>query len=1132
MTESHDSNDYFRPIAPGMGQAVAERTILRRKESGEFENWGDVADRVALGNASLVPAGATRTKEAEYALLRKHLRKGNTLLSGRHLQHGDENQPSRNMEVYTNCATSSTSFLLFYLLLNGSGVGRCYDDDMMLVDWDYAPTLRCVLDSSHPDFDYATHESRRDAEHKYGTGKDVMWHEVADSREGWAKALEIWENAAFEKIHAHKMLILDFSKVRPKGSPIAGMQNRPASGPVPLMGAFQRAATLKGSGIARWRQAMYVDHYFAECVLVGGARRAARMSTKHWSDPSVVDFVTVKRPIEYTGMSGEDIIALRAATSFPPGAFLWSSNNSVTVDEEFWSLVRGTEDTPRARHAKHVFDLVCEASYADGTGEPGFINSHRLVQNDEGWNDLNRGDFAGSEKFQVNDDTQILLSKLAKRAKKKQFHMITNPCVTGDTMVMTANGPQQVKDLIGIPFTAIVDGKDYAATGFWSTGVKPVFAVQTKRGYGIRATGNHEVLVEVSRRQKLGGGYNVDYVWRRVDDLKPGDRMVLSNNRSMSFKKDDELFNHGWLLGMMKGDGGYNPEYGGGSYVRFWDLGNEAPMIEDAVTAVEQLGATKQFRGEHYSKTHGTYMVGSVVMEDIANGHLGVREKAILPELEKAPAPFVAGFIRGFFDADGSVQGDVEKGRSVRLAQSSEGDLQAVQRMFARFGIASSICKRRDAGRRLMPDGRGSSAFYDHKAQFELVVSRDNMLVFEEKIGFSNPNKAEKLSNVCSDVDRGPYREMFVTEVTEIREDGEEEVFDCTVSEVHRFDANGLIVHNCGEITLNVLGGFCVIADVVPYHADTLDEAEECFRVTTRALMRVNLMNSIYEKEVKRTNRIGVGMTGVHEFAWKFFNLGFRDLIDEQKSKAFWLTMARFNRAVREEAISYAKELGVKIPHTVTTIKPAGTTSKLFLLTEGWHLPTMREFLRWVQFRSDDKLVEVYRDAGYPTRDLVSYSGTTIVGFPTAPTITTLGMGDKLVTAAEATPEEQFKWLMFGEKYWINGTDKHGNPVTDHYGNQISYTLKYKPEIVSFDEFRDMMLKYQSQVRCCSVMPQSDVSSYEYQPEQGVTHQQYAAIMAKINLSESVSEDIGKEHVDCASGGCPVDFNTDEKENA
>ena len=32
--------------------------------------------------------------------------------------------PARNMEVFTNCATAIASFAKFYLLLNGSGVGR------------------------------------------------------------------------------------------------------------------------------------------------------------------------------------------------------------------------------------------------------------------------------------------------------------------------------------------------------------------------------------------------------------------------------------------------------------------------------------------------------------------------------------------------------------------------------------------------------------------------------------------------------------------------------------------------------------------------------------------------------------------------------------------------------------------------------------------------------------------------------------------------------------------------------------------------------------------------------------------------------------------------------------------------
>ena len=128
----------------------------------------------------------------------------------------------------------------------------------------------------------------------------------------------------------------------------------------------------------------------------------------------------------------------------------------------------------------------------------------------------------------------------------------------------------------------------------------------------------------------------------------------------------------------------------------------------------------------------------------------------------------------------------------------------------------------------------------------------------------------------------------------------------------------------------------------------------------------------------------------------------------------------------------------MNVPHTMTTIKPAGTTSKLFGLCEGWHLPSMTQYLRWVQFRDDDPLIVKYRASGYPIRELQQYSGTIIVGFPTQPTIATLGMGDALVTAGQATPEEQYKWLMLGEKYWIHGVDENGEPVEENYGNQIS----------------------------------------------------------------------------------------------
>ncbi|TXN08966.1 hypothetical protein FV222_00405 [Methylobacterium sp. WL103] len=340
-----------------------------------------------------------------------------------------------------------------------------------------------------------------------------------------------------------------------------------------------------------------------------------------------------------------------------------------------------------------------------------------------------------------------------------------------------------------------------------------------------------------------------------------------------------------------------------------------------------------------------------------------------------------------------------------------------------------------------------------------------------------------------------------------------------------------MITNPCGEICLLMLGAYCVIADVVPFHAQNDDDAEDAFRTAVRALMRTNLMDCLYSREVKRTNRIGVGMTGFHEWAYDRFGFTWHDLVDETKSQALWQTVSRFKRAVQDEARKFAAILGVTVPHTDTTFKPAGTTSKLFGLTEGAHLPSMREFLRWVQFRHDDPLVKVYAEKGYPVRELTSYSGTTIVGFPTKPRICELDGGEWVVTAAEATPEEQYQFLRLLEKYWMTGVEEDGTTALEETGNQISYTLKYDPKTVSYDRFLETLIEGQFSIRCCSVMPQSDTTAYEYQPEQPVTKLEFERIAAAI-ANDNMQEDIGMEHVDCGSGGCPIDFKDDEEKAA
>ncbi len=490
------------------------------------------------------------------------------------------------------------------------------------------------------------------------------------------------------------------------------------------------------------------------------SHNSARMSTKNWRDKSVLEFITVKRPIEYDKKSAEEIVELRKIKS--SFGFLWSSNNSIMVDEDFWKLIslKRKDDNYNddlTKHARKVFKLSTEASYGDGTGEPGFINQDKLVKNDEGLEILFAGDYVGSKKYKLRDETNLLLGRLAKRAKKKKNYMIVNPC---------------------------------------------------------------------------------------------------------------------------------------------------------------------------------------------------------------------------------------------------------------------------------------------------------------------------------------------------------------------------------SEINLNLLGSFCVIGDVVPFFSKTLEDAEEAFKAVTRALIRVNTMDSIYSKEVTRTNRIGVGITGIHEFAWKQFGYSFYDLIDEKKSRNFWLTIARFSKAVFEEAVKYSKENNVVVPHTMRTIKPSGTISKLFGLTEGVHLPSMAWYMRWVQFSENDPLVKKYKENGYAFKELKQYKNTTIIGFPTCPVISELGLGDKLVTASQASMEDQYKWLMLLEKYWIIGTDEEGNELKKDVGSQISYTCKYDPNKITYQEFYDTLLKYQSKVKCCSVMPMSDASAYEYQPEQAVTKAEYEDFCR--NIKNTLEEDISKAHIECEGGACPIDFREDK----
>jgi ribonucleoside-diphosphate reductase alpha chain len=401
----------------------------------------------------------------------------------------------------------------------------------------------------------------------------------------------------------------------------------------------------------------------------------------------------------------------------------------------------------------------------------------------------------------------------------------TNPCVTADTWVLTQEGPRQVQQLIGRAFTAVVDGRGYptASDGFFATGTQPVLRLRTREGHQLRLTADHPV-----RRVRRKTRYLLETEWTNASALASGDEIMLHDHRNCLGWDGEHTEEQGYLMGLLIGDGTLKADK---AVISAWGL---------------QLGMTPG-------------------------------GKSITPPMEQASSGFCAGLLRGLFDADGSVQGSQDKGVSVRLTQSSLPLLEAVQRMLLRMGIASTIYRERHAsGFKRMPDGRGGQGDYPTQAVHELVVSGENLLMYAQRIGFEDGQKSARLALALSTYRRALNRERFTATVDSLVEDGAETVYDATVGEVHAFDANGIVVHNCGEQPLPAYGCCCLGSlDLTRFVRNPFDgnaqfdhaAFTEAATVATRMLDNV-LDITVWplpqqQEEARNKRRVGLGFTGL-----------------------------------------------------------------------------------------------------------------------------------------------------------------------------------------------------------------------------------------------------------------------------
>lgn len=497
------------------------------------------------------------------------------------------------------------------------------------------------------------------------------------------------------------------------------------------------------------------------------------------------------------------------------------------------------------------------------TGEDRFdVISKRKIKASEIWNRICYNAWADGCPGIMN------ISELRRMHNLEYVNPITapNPCLHGDSLMLTGSGLQRIKNLVGKE-EYLWDGEEWVKGEIICTGIRPVYEMRLSNGMALKGTLDHKIFDMDDNEIELGNslGYNI----QRMKGF-PVLRSVRTKG-DVSFPTEPDNFREYWgpsekysgvhiddfdliSLGFIFGDGNFHKASNRYKYVYIGEKdGDIFSLFESNNVFLEE------------SDRYDRYILPAkfaTKCEELKFPPVSLPERNLSDKILKLPPNQMCCFLRGLFSANGSV---LEKAKRITYKSSCRELIDQLQIILMALGIQSYVTTNKSH------DVEFKNGIYTCKENYDLNITSEDLIRFSETIGFVQAYKDVLLKKILPEKIGNRIQPKAVS----LEYIGDEYVYDFKMPERHYAFVNGLKAHNCGEQPLPPNGSCNLSSLPLPSFVNkelkciNYDLLRETIRVAVRfaddVIDNCDFPLTKIKEKAYSERRIGLGTFGVHD---------------------------------------------------------------------------------------------------------------------------------------------------------------------------------------------------------------------------------------------------------------------------